>query len=132
VLKKLNCSREGPTEKLSTERSTLNQTYEGNDRIQPKGGGEGDRRVNNVVVDNIRLSPLSSRDEGPAYKSLCSAISRSNYRQCISFGEFPHIKTFYDEFQTCRMRNSVLLVDNEYLTVKITNETYVGLMVCSS
>ncbi|XP_076354545.1 repulsive guidance molecule A-like [Tachypleus tridentatus] len=43
------------------------------------------------------------------------------FSHCGLFGD-PHLRTFYDEFQTCRTLGAWPLIDNPYLAVQITNE----------
>nr|XP_014341397.1 PREDICTED: hemojuvelin isoform X2 [Latimeria chalumnae] len=42
------------------------------------------------------------------------------YLHCGVFGD-PHIRTFYDNFQTCKVRGAWPLLDNNYLSVQVTN-----------
>lgn len=51
----------------------------------------------------------------------CAYQGRSTYRHCGLFGD-PHLKTFYGEYQTCRVRGAWPLLDNPYLAVQVTNE----------
>ncbi|XP_058851534.1 repulsive guidance molecule A-like isoform X1 [Acipenser ruthenus] len=43
-----------------------------------------------------------------------------NYTHCGLFGD-PHLRTFGDDFQTCKVRGSWPLIDNKYLYVQVTN-----------
>ncbi|XP_076350277.1 repulsive guidance molecule B-like [Tachypleus tridentatus] len=43
------------------------------------------------------------------------------FSHCGLFGD-PHLRTFYDEFQTCRTLGAWPLIDNPYLAVQVTNE----------
>ncbi|KFU94593.1 Hemojuvelin, partial [Chaetura pelagica] len=42
------------------------------------------------------------------------------YQHCAAFGD-PHIRTFHDEFHTCRVEGSWPLLDNDYLFVQATS-----------
>ncbi|MEE6487799.1 hypothetical protein FKM82_015033 [Ascaphus truei] len=42
------------------------------------------------------------------------------YVHCGLFGD-PHLRTFKDEFQTCRVQGAWPLIDNQYLSVQVTN-----------
>ncbi|KAL8168606.1 UNVERIFIED_CONTAM: hypothetical protein K2H54_007566 [Gekko kuhli] len=42
------------------------------------------------------------------------------YRHCATFGD-PHVRTFSDEFHTCRVEGSWPLLDNHYLFVQATS-----------
>ncbi|XP_019640937.1 PREDICTED: repulsive guidance molecule A-like isoform X1 [Branchiostoma belcheri] len=42
------------------------------------------------------------------------------YRHCGLFGD-PHLRTFYDDFQTCKVDRAWPLIDNAYLAVQVTN-----------
>ena len=52
---------------------------------------------------------------------LCTYHGNKVYRHCGLFGD-PHIRTFDNKFQTCRVQGAWPLVDNEHLTVQVTNE----------
>lgn len=51
----------------------------------------------------------------------CTYRKTKVYRHCGLFGD-PHIRTFDNQFQTCRVEGAWPLVDNEHLTVQVTNE----------
>ncbi|KAH0620202.1 hypothetical protein JD844_020242 [Phrynosoma platyrhinos] len=46
------------------------------------------------------------------------------YQHCAAFGD-PHIRTFSDEFHTCRVEGSWPLLDNHYLFVQATSSSIV-------
>lgn len=46
--------------------------------------------------------------------------SRPNYLFCGLFGD-PHLRTFKDQFQTCKVEGAWPLIDNNYLSVQVTN-----------
>ncbi|KAI1904506.1 hypothetical protein AGOR_G00006350 [Albula goreensis] len=43
-----------------------------------------------------------------------------NYTHCGFFGD-PHLRTFGDDFQTCRVEGAWPLIHNKYLSVQVTN-----------
>ncbi|XP_076466054.1 repulsive guidance molecule A-like isoform X2 [Babylonia areolata] len=49
----------------------------------------------------------------------------SSFRHCGLFGD-PHLRTFADQFQTCKVKGAWPLVNNDYLTVQVTNDPVVG------
>ena len=51
----------------------------------------------------------------------CAYKGAPGYRHCGLFGD-PHLRTFNNEFQTCRVQGAWPLVDNDYFTVQVTNE----------
>uniref|UniRef100_UPI00398EFF80 repulsive guidance molecule A-like n=1 Tax=Pristiophorus japonicus TaxID=55135 RepID=UPI00398EFF80 len=53
-------------------------------------------------------------------KSLQQHGPPPNYTHCGLFGD-PHLRTFTDDFQTCKVRGAWPLVDNNYLFVQVTN-----------
>ena len=57
----------------------------------------------------------------PAPKRECTYQGRHRFRHCGLFGD-PHLKTFKNEYQTCRVRGAWPLIDNPYLGVQVTNE----------
>lgn len=46
--------------------------------------------------------------------------SLSNYTHCGFFGD-PHLRTFGDDFQTCKVEGAWPLIHNKYLSVQVTN-----------
>ncbi|XP_069042142.1 RGM domain family, member D [Lepisosteus oculatus] len=63
----------------------------------------------------------------PAAPQLCDYESRAlaagppkKYAHCGLFGD-PHLRTFRDEFQTCKVEGAWPLIDNRYLSVQVTN-----------
>ena len=64
----------------------------------------------------------SNRPNGHRHHSnVCSYRGKQAHRHCGLFGD-PHLRTFYDEFQTCKVQGAWPLVDNDYLTVMVTND----------
>ncbi|KAG7239020.1 hypothetical protein INR49_030285 [Caranx melampygus] len=71
--------------------------------------------------------PSTSR---PAMSELCdyenrvlvsgSAGQQKKYAHCGLFGD-PHLRTFRDEFQTCKVEGAWPLIDNRFLSVQVTN-----------
>nr|CAD7408095.1 unnamed protein product [Timema poppensis] len=53
-----------------------------------------------------------------------SPVTVCRFRHCGLFGD-PHLKTFDNEYQTCRVRGAWPLIDNPYLAVQVTNEPVV-------
>lgn len=66
----------------------------------------------------------SMGEEGPLPPSIhrmCSFRGEQKYKQCGLFGD-PHLRTFNEEFQTCKVEGAWALVDNKHLTVQVTND----------
>lgn len=59
--------------------------------------------------------------------------SQHNYTHCGFFGD-PHLRTFGDEFQTCRVEGAWPLIHNKFLSVQVTNAPVVprGLATATS
>ncbi|KAL4227909.1 hypothetical protein ACF0H5_013348 [Mactra antiquata] len=51
---------------------------------------------------------------------LCTFHGTKKYKHCGLFGD-PHIRTFDNRFQTCRVEGAWPLIDNDHLTVQVTN-----------
>lgn len=72
-------------------------------------------------------APSTSR---PVVSELCDYESRvlasgpaghqKKYAHCGLFGD-PHLRTFRDEFQTCKVEGAWPLIDNRFLSVQVTN-----------
>ncbi|XP_028672200.1 RGM domain family, member D [Erpetoichthys calabaricus] len=54
------------------------------------------------------------------YESRWAAGSPKKFVHCGLFGD-PHLRTFRDEFQTCKVEGAWPLIDNQYLSVQVTN-----------
>ncbi|XP_015827067.2 RGM domain family, member D isoform X2 [Nothobranchius furzeri] len=52
--------------------------------------------------------------------ALGSAGHQKKYAHCGLFGD-PHLRTFRDEFQTCKVEGAWPLIDNRFLSVQVTN-----------
>ncbi len=80
-----------------------------------------------------QMKQFNCSEEGPVYKpsdnpnhgqipsSVCSFRGKNVHRHCGLFGD-PHLRTFGDDFQTCKVQGAWPLIDNDYLTVQVTND----------
>ncbi|KAJ1085902.1 hypothetical protein NDU88_006026 [Pleurodeles waltl] len=61
---------------------------------------------------------------GPSLAEACTYVTRADtprrYAHCGLFGD-PHLRTFKDEFQTCKVQGAWPLIDNQHLSVQVTN-----------
>ncbi|CAL8262110.1 unnamed protein product [Merluccius merluccius] len=66
-------------------------------------------------------------------RSVPRHASQHNYTHCGFFGD-PHLRTFRDEFQTCRVEGAWPLIHNKFLSVQVTNSPVVpgGLATATS
>ncbi|XP_013389379.1 repulsive guidance molecule A [Lingula anatina] len=55
---------------------------------------------------------------------VCSYNGERVYRHCGLFGD-PHLRTFDNDYQTCKVQGAWPLIDNDYLTVQVTNDPVV-------
>ncbi|XP_035252683.1 repulsive guidance molecule A-like isoform X1 [Anguilla anguilla] len=64
------------------------------------------------------------RSDGPEVCHYERAFARHsappNYTHCGFFGD-PHLRTFSDDFQTCKVEGAWPLIHNKYLSVQVTN-----------
>lgn len=58
--------------------------------------------------------------ESRALASSSMDMKKKKYAHCGLFGD-PHLRTFKDEFQTCRVEGAWPLIHNRYLSVQVTN-----------
>ncbi|XP_063173180.1 hemojuvelin isoform X2 [Candoia aspera] len=73
-------------------------------------------------------APRAPRPPGASTPDVCDykkAFAHKHgrpptYQHCASFGD-PHVRTFSDEFHTCRVEGSWPLLDNHYLFAQATN-----------
>lgn len=70
------------------------------------------------------LPDSQERSDGPEVchyeRSLLRNGAPPNYTHCGFFGD-PHLRTFGDDFQTCKVEGAWPLIDNKYLSVQVTN-----------
>ncbi|XP_030640163.1 RGM domain family, member D [Chanos chanos] len=84
----------------------------------------------NCSSDGPTSSVKAPSTARPAAVDLCDYESRAfatgpveqqrKYGHCGLFGD-PHLRTFRDEFQTCRVEGAWPLIHNRYLSVQVTN-----------
>ncbi|KAB5574966.1 hypothetical protein PHYPO_G00215170 [Pangasianodon hypophthalmus] len=58
--------------------------------------------------------------DGPELCQYERSVGRPKYTHCGFFGD-PHLRTFNDQFQTCRVLGAWPLIHNKYLSVQVTN-----------
>lgn len=70
------------------------------------------------------LPDSQERSDGPEVCHYERSLSRNtappNYTHCGFFGD-PHLRTFGDDFQTCKVEGAWPLIHNKYLSVQVTN-----------
>lgn len=70
------------------------------------------------------LPDSQERSDGPEVchyeRSLARNTAPPNYTHCGFFGD-PHLRTFGDDFQTCKVEGAWPLIHNKYLSVQVTN-----------
>lgn len=90
-----NCSKEGPTS-------------------QPRARTQPPPLAPPVEPDS------QERSDGPEVCRYERGPARPNYTHCGFFGD-PHLRTFGDDFQTCKVEGAWPLIHNKYLSVQVTN-----------
>ncbi|XP_075413998.1 repulsive guidance molecule A [Tenrec ecaudatus] len=60
------------------------------------------------------------RSDSPEICHYEKPAAAPNYTHCGLFGD-PHLRTFTDRFQTCKVQGAWPLIDNNYLNVQVTN-----------
>ncbi|XP_028939656.1 hemojuvelin [Antrostomus carolinensis] len=86
-----NCSKEGPTSPP-----------------RPRPQAPNHQGFESLDICNYEKSFLYKHGQPPSYQ------------HCAAFGD-PHIRTFHDDFHTCRVEGSWPLLDNDYLFVQATS-----------
>lgn len=86
-----NCSKEGPTSPP-----------------RPRPPAPNHQGLESLDICNYEKSFLYKHGQPPTYQ------------HCAAFGD-PHIRTFHDDFHTCRVEGSWPLLDNDYLFVQATS-----------
>ncbi|XP_043391467.1 hemojuvelin isoform X1 [Chelonia mydas] len=86
-----NCSKEGPTSPP-----------------RPRPPAPNHQGFESLDICNYEKNFLYKHGQPPTYQ------------HCAAFGD-PHVRTFHDEFHTCRVEGSWPLLDNNYLFVQATS-----------
>ncbi|XP_068776140.1 repulsive guidance molecule A isoform X4 [Struthio camelus] len=78
----------------------------------------------NCSSDGPTSSARAPGTPDPLVSEICDYEKSSSFRKkfahCGLFGD-PHLRTFKDEFQTCKVEGAWPLIDNQYLSVQVTN-----------
>lgn len=89
-------------------------------------GVEKQMKLYNCSVSGSVFVPSEVPERGGRHRPKpCSYNGGSDktviHRHCGLFGD-PHLRTFSDDFQTCKVQGAWPLVDNSFLTVQVTND----------
>lgn len=68
----------------------------------------------------VTHDPCNYHSHGGVREHRGGDQSPPNYLFCGLFGD-PHLRTFKDHFQTCKVEGAWPLIDNNYLSVQVTN-----------
>lgn len=83
-------------------------------------------QTKNCTTSGERLEPSEKQQpRQPSVPAICKYHGAKVYRHCSLFGD-PHLRTFYEEFQTCKVKGAWPLINNEYLAVQVTNDPVEG------
>merc|ERR1719187_1090277 len=82
--------------------------------LTPLSGGNNHRRPPSGKTRSPNIPPT------PTALRVCTYKGERNFKHCGLFGD-PHLRTFSDEFQTCKVEGAWPLIDNDYLVVQVTN-----------
>ncbi|KAH9500967.1 hypothetical protein Btru_069361 [Bulinus truncatus] len=84
------------------------------------------KTMNENKCDEVGPTLTSPATKGPdPVPVLCDYRSKGSSKLCVLFGD-PHLRTFNEEFQTCKVKGAWPLVNNDYLTVQVTNNPVEG------
>ena len=70
----------------------------------------------NVSTTVMTTAPFNSPRDG----DVCRYLGSSPKKHCGMFGD-PHLRTFSDAFNTCKIEGTWPLIDNDYMVVMVTN-----------
>ena len=79
-----------------------------------------DCNVSGPVVDVGDGPRLRSNDDAPG---VCTHQHNNSFALCSLYGD-PHLRTFDGQFATCRSEGAWPLLDNEFVTVQVTNRQH--------
>lgn len=101
LMSQRNCSRDGPTSSTHPEIHFEPCNYHS--------------RTQHAHTHSHAHAPAHSHTHSHGHSH-----SRAGYLFCGLFGD-PHLRTFKDSFQTCKVEGAWPLIDNNYLSVQVTN-----------
>lgn len=83
-------------------------------------------RNKNCTIEGPVSSKDPSNNSGPFVGEtlMCNYPGKKIHRVCSLFGD-PHLITFKNEFQTCKIKGAWPLINNRHLTVQVTNDLVV-------
>ncbi|ESP05563.1 hypothetical protein LOTGIDRAFT_83132, partial [Lottia gigantea] len=88
-------------------------------------GVKNKMKQHNCSVTGATVDPAKEKPSEPTIPAECSYQGKQVFRHCGLFGD-PHLSTFNGEFQTCKVQGAWPLVNNEHLTVQVTNDPVIG------
>lgn len=101
LMSQRNCSRDGPTSSTHPE-------------VHPEPCNYHSRTQHSLTHSHVHTHAHShAHGHGNSHP-------RPGYLFCGLFGD-PHLRTFKDSFQTCKVEGAWPLIDNDYLSVQVTN-----------
>lgn len=78
------------------------------------------RNCSSYVILNASSAPPVAMSSKPP-KTQCDYHGKHEFQYCALFGD-PHLHTFNNEQQTCKILKAWPLIDNAYLAVQVTND----------
>ena len=109
LMSQRNCSRDGPTSATSPEETHEPCNYHSRTQhAHAHGHAHGHGHGHGHAHGHAHGQGHSHSQAVPGYLF------------CGLFGD-PHLRTFKDSFQTCKVEGAWPLIDNDYLSVQVTN-----------
>ena len=91
-----------------------------------RNGVRNQMKQYNCTMNGPTVDP--SRQPSPQPRPVpyqCQYKGKKVFSHCGLFGD-PHLRTFTNQFQTCKVKGAWPLVNNQYLIVQVTNDPVVG------
>ena len=90
--------------------------------VPPSHNPEMPKDLNDIEhLPNETSPPLTtSLPTSPREGSVCTYAGPAEYKHCGMFGD-PHLRTFSDQFYTCKVEGTWPLINNDYMVVMVTN-----------
>ncbi|XP_059177471.1 repulsive guidance molecule A-like isoform X2 [Physella acuta] len=83
------------------------------------------RQMEEINCTTNGQTVYTSKPRPSIIPAICLYQGKTVVRHCGLFGD-PHLRTFSKEFQTCKIKGAWPLVNNDYLTVQVTNNPVTG------